>query len=592
MLNKNSLRAAILATVLLTLVCVVAASFSAAQQSPAQSQPSTEQNSPADVDAATPEFSDTIPQDNVEKEPLTKLNADLPSKRYGISSTAWIQSEPEAGYVLNAPTPEELRADEPNQVGVVRQITPITLAQGKVFLNSDGSKIRLFTIKSPGAAGVRLHFTDFDLPEGDEIYIYGLQKDSRVYGPYTGQGLFADKEFWSAIVEATDTVVIEHYAGGADSGSFKVPELGHFFDQPEGKEGMFQLQPQAGPSTVNCHLDASCQTHYGNALNRAVGRIVYRSSWLGFSRCTGTLLDSTPSDGSPLFLTANHCIDSDTKARTASIYWFYQTSSCNSSSLRSWRQTVGAKLLANQRSTDQSLLRVSGSPPAGVSYARWSTSTIGRSVFGLHHPGGASPPQLESALKYSAGYIVNHANFSCSDTGLQIGVVAQWEGGLTEPGSSGSGLFQYRNGINYLIGVLSCDNTQAVGCAGANGSWYGLFRDFYFQVPAARTYLNRVLGNTAFVTHTVVGQEFWNYRISVPSGTRSLEISTSHLAGNADLYLNSGTYASPLYWRCRSIGATSKESCRITNPTPGDWYIRLQGNASGESAYNLVAFIQ
>ena len=200
------------------------------------------------------------------------------------------------------------------------------------------------------------------------------------------------------------------------------------------------------PDVLNCELDASC---YGNVQKNAVGRILYNDN--GTFVCTGTLLNDVAQDHIPYFLTANHCVPTQAVAQTVEVFWFYQTTSCNSGVLRSWvHSPPGANLLATQPSNDFALLRLLNNAPAGAVFSAWTTGvqSTGTSVFGLHHPDGFVPPAIPSFLRRGGGTITS-TNGSCLGNGYRI----DWTTGVTEMGSSGSGLW---NSNGQLVGVLSC----------------------------------------------------------------------------------------------------------------------------------------
>ncbi len=147
------------------------------------------------------------------------------------------------------------------------------------------------------------------------------------------------------------------------------------------------------PDVLNCEVDASCNRV---SENNAVGRILFNHD--GPTVCTGTLLSNSAQNQTPLFLTANHCIPTPAVAQTVEVYWFYQTTACNSGVLRNWiKSPPGTLLLATQRSNDFSLLRLLSGAPAGAFFAGWTSTAqgTGTSVFGLHHPddGSRPPPQ-------------------------------------------------------------------------------------------------------------------------------------------------------------------------------------------------------
>ena len=199
---------------------------------------------------------------------------------------------------------------------------------------------------------------------------------------------------------------------------------------------------------------------------------------MGSIVCTGTLLNDTAQDQTPYFLTANHCVPTQTVAQTVEVYWFYQTTSCNSGVLRSdWvHQAGGANLLATQSSNDFSLLRLVNNAPAGAWFSGWTSGiqSTGTGVFGLHHPDGFTPPDIDSYLRRASGTITS-TNANC--LGLVNGYRTDWTSGTTEPGSSGSGLW---NSSGYLVGVLSCGPIPAT--CNSPDSWYSKFANFYSQI--------------------------------------------------------------------------------------------------------------
>ena len=391
----------------------------------------------------------------------TRADTDLPSVRYGSHID------------LNQPsvTLEQLDAHsltlEPNQIGVNRsvEVSPNTRAQK--FVNPDGSQIIVLIIKSSGASGVGVHFRNFALADGEEVYVYGAASDSIVFGPFTEKGPWGSGEFWSGTVDG-DTAVIEFYKRSDENGQgFEIFEISHILAELD-----WRLRSNE-PDVLFCEVDASCNLV---SENNAVARIVFNNN--GPHVCTGTLLNDLTQDRTPYFLTANHCVNSQAVAQTVETYWFYQTTSCNSGVLRSWvHSPPGANLLATQGSNDFTLLRLQNNAPGGAFFSGWTAAAqpMNTSVFGLHHPDGYVPPTAGSYLRRSTGNITN-TNESC--LGLVNGYEVGWTSGTSEPGSSGSGLFT-SNG-HYLVGVLSCGPLPPT----CNSPWadYSKFANFYPQI--------------------------------------------------------------------------------------------------------------
>ena len=387
----------------------------------------------------------------------------LPSGRYGLQID------------LNQPsvTLEQLDARsltlESNQVGVNRSVEGSTNTRAQKFVNPDGSQVIVLIIKSSGASGIGVHFRDFALADGEEVYVYGAATDSIVFGPFTDKGPWGSGEFWSGTVDG-DTVVIEFYKRSDENGQgFEIFEISHILAELD-----WRLRSNE-PDVLNCEVDASC---YGDPEKNAVGRIMFNDN--GWKVCTGTLLNDLAQDRTPYFLTANHCVNSQAVAQTVEVYWFYQTTSCNSGVLRSWvHSPPGANLLAAQSSNDFSLLRLQNNAPNGAFFSAWTSAAqpINTSVFGLHHPGGDIPPDFLSTsyLRRASGSIMN-TNDNCPATGLQNAYGVGWTTGATEQGSSGSGLW---NSSHRLIGLDSC-GTHA--CPPNGNTVYSKFANFYPQI--------------------------------------------------------------------------------------------------------------
>src|SRR6478752_10254596 len=444
---------------LVTFVLVSAASLTMLFGSPA-AQPSG--NLQTEPDVSLPGMvSNTSDSSDVH----TRADADLPSVRFGSHID------------LNQPgvTLEQLDARsltlEPNQIGVNRsvQVSPNTRAQK--FVNQDGSQIIALIIKSSGASGVGVHFRNFALADGEEVYVYGAATDSIVFGPFTDKGPWGSGEFWSGTVDG-DTAVIEFYKRTDENRQgFEIFEISHILAELD-----WRLRSNE-PDVLNCEVDASC---FGDPEKNSVARILFNSN--GPHVCTGTLLNNIAQDGTPYFLTANHCVNSQAIAQTVETYWFYQTTSCNSGVLRNWVHTgPGATLLATQGANDFSFMRLQSNAPAGAFFSGWTSTVqpINTAVFGLHHPDGYIPPSVPSYLRRSTGSVMN-TNFSC--LGLVNGYDVGWTSGSSEPGSSGSGLFT-SNG-HYLVGVLSCG--PAPPTCNNPGAGYSKFANFY---PQIRQYL-------------------------------------------------------------------------------------------------------
>ena len=67
-----------------------------------------------------------------------------------------------------------------------------------------------------------------------------------------------------------------------------------------------------------------------------------------------------------------------------------------------------------------------------------------------------------------------------------------------------------------------------------------------------------------------------HYTVQLGEGYSSLTVNISGGSGDADLYLNYGSESTTSDWDCRPYKNGNNESCSISAPTAGEWYIDLR----------------
>lgn len=275
------------------------------------------------------------------------------------------------------------------------------------------------------------------------------------------------------------TLEIELPAGtSTDSLKIAIPHLIHVYqdlslpieNESDRKSGQDPTQPEPVGNALSCHLNSKCYDQY-DSQRRGVARMTMVTSRsgnsYGYGLCTGTLLNDKNGTGTPYFITAAHCLSTQTQASSLETDWFFYSSSCGSGSLNSSTRHLynGAQLLYSSAVPDVTFLRLNDAPPAGTMFLGWNSAPVanGTNVHGIHHPQGA-------LQKISFGGVTSRTDcgsamsgrFNCigSSNGAYYKVV--WSQGLTEPGSSGSPLF---NG-GQLTAVLSGGETQTCSISG------------------------------------------------------------------------------------------------------------------------------
>ncbi|WP_232293747.1 M4 family metallopeptidase [Stigmatella aurantiaca] len=89
------------------------------------------------------------------------------------------------------------------------------------------------------------------------------------------------------------------------------------------------------------------------------------------------------------------------------------------------------------------------------------------------------------------------------------------------------------------------------------------------------------------------------YKLTVPAGQTTVKFVTTGSTGDLDLYVKRGSAGDASSYDCKSDGSTSAETCSITNPVAGDYYVTLlaysaysgvtlTGTYSGTSGGNVL----
>jgi hypothetical protein len=70
------------------------------------------------------------------------------------------------------------------------------------------------------------------------------------------------------------------------------------------------------------------------------------------------------------------------------------------------------------------------------------------------------------------------------------------------------------------------------------------------------------------------------YAIEVPTGATQLTVSTSGGTGDVDLYIRRGALPQEYVYDCRPFRPGNEETCTVTSPAAGHWYVMLRGHAA------------
>ncbi len=324
---------------------------------------------------------------------------------------------------------------------------------GRTRLDSAGGLVWATSLQAQGASAVRIHFTNFQLPPRTALYLYN--DAGQAHGPYTGTGPHGDGEFWSHTVFG-EHVWIQLHSDDADSAklaeaSFNITDISHLGDRFEIAKLVGADADKADCSgNISCVENAECYDWDDilSSARKAVAKIIFEDPDDGLSYiCSGGLLnDQDSSDRTPWFLTAHHCLSTESAANSLEALFQYQ-SSCGSCSGSYVDSVLGADLWATDNAGDFSLLELS-ELPSSWALMGWTNANVmdsdGTQLYRISHPKGK--PQ-----SFSQHEVVLHSSSKYIHTENIIGTV--------EGGSSGSPIFRDDSKVvGQLLGVTNDNN--------------------------------------------------------------------------------------------------------------------------------------
>ncbi|MBI4649062.1 MAG: T9SS type A sorting domain-containing protein [Bacteroidia bacterium] len=325
----------------------------------------------------------------------------------------------------------------------------IDLRKSSIIDSLESGLLFRLSIKSTGAFSINVIFKEYNIPPGAKLFLYNKGKKS-VKGAFTSNNNIPNKKFPIEPVIG-DEIILEYFEPYFPKykGTIIIGKVSHDFLGIINEDGNFG---NAG----DCHVDINCPEgdNWQNE-KRAVCRILINGSGL----CSGTLLNNTNLDGTPYFLTANHCINNQYDAENSIFVFNYESPSCNGSDGSTSQSISGADLRATRQGSDFTLLELSKPPISTFNpfYAGWDRNDIqGAGGVCIHHPAGD--------VKKISTYNMIPINSDCI-TGFpqnNFYLIDNWQAtanghGVTEGGSSGSPLF---NNNHQVIGQLfgGCTN--------------------------------------------------------------------------------------------------------------------------------------
>lgn len=311
-------------------------------------------------------------------------------------------------------------------------------------------------IASEGARSLSLHLTGLQLPAATALWLYGA--DGRdVQGPFSASNLRAG-ELWLPIVRASEAVLELRLPAAAQS-ALRLQVAEAFHGYRSFREAGAPPKAAIGDDAGSCNINVACSA--GNSWRNEIRSTVLLATE-GVSLCSGSLMNNTRLDDSPLVLTANHCNIRSTNVAAVTSYFNVQSGSCGGNDDgRVDQNIVGGTFLAgsstlpnNDVDTDFTLIRLASAVPSGFGalYAGWDarSSAIPTSGVAIHHPQG---DEKKISVYSSSASKVEDVTIGSGASSFTVDAwQVQWAQGTTEAGSSGSALW---NQDHRVVGMLS-----------------------------------------------------------------------------------------------------------------------------------------
>ncbi len=314
-------------------------------------------------------------------------------------------------------------------------------------------------VQAPEALSVNLGFSVYDLPDGGLLSIYPADLDDpddprgvRVFDAADADIL---GQLWTPVVLADDLVIeLAVPAGSAARLELAAVNRGYrlFGEDPAAKAG-------------SCNIDVACPE--GDPWReeiQAVGMYTIDGVW----KCSGSLVNNTRRDGAPLFLTAYHCNSNMQQfANTVVVYWNYQSPVCGQHGggvLDDF--TSGAIFRATYSLSDFTLIELDEplDPAFGLTLAGWDRrDRAPQGAVAIHHP---SLDEKSISFENDPLTVTTYLETPVPGDGTHLRVT-DWDQGTTEPGSSGSPLF---DPDHHVVGQL---HGGYAACGNDLSDWYG-----------------------------------------------------------------------------------------------------------------------
>ena len=322
-----------------------------------------------------------------------------------------------------------------------------------------GDRVWLLGIESENAKSINLAFGNYHLQPGCKLFIYS-EDHAHLLGAFTSENNSDDALFATYPIPG-QRIILELFepASTAGNNDLSISTITHAY------RDLDKVARDIGDSG-SCNNNVVCAVGDDwDIEKRAVAMIVVGSNGI----CTGALVNNTANDGHPYFLTADHCTGGGVSNWVFRFNW--QSTTCAGNNVGTFQTVNGSTMLAQGGSADYALLEINNGNTipntTNAYFAGWDATGVNpSSQVGIHHPRG---DLKKISFDTDAAGTGTFGGATCWR-------VFDWEDGTTEPGSSGSPLFDQNHRI---IGQLYGGEAE---CSNNVNDYYGKFDVTYPNV--------------------------------------------------------------------------------------------------------------
>lgn len=339
---------------------------------------------------------------------------------------------------------------EAPRFAVVRKVS----VRPEYFEEREGLLVWKQRVKAPNAVSLNFAFQKFKLSSNAKLSIYSTDFTETIRD-FTADDNNIHEELWTPVI-FSDDVIIELTLPESELNEFKL-ELTRV------NQG-FRTFSQKTLKSGDCNVDVVCEE--GDEWRKEINSVGVISTG-GSSFCTGFMVNNTSNDRTPLFMTAAHCRIRDYNAASLVVYWNYQADQCGGARNGKLDQfNTGSEFLAASSKSDFALVKLLKNPEPewNVTYAGFDARDLDSpQATAIHHP---ATDEKSISFEFDPTTTTSYLKDEVPGDSTHIRV-ENWDVGTTEPGSSGSPLF---NAEKRVIGQL---HGGYASCRSATPDWYG-----------------------------------------------------------------------------------------------------------------------